>query len=379
MRVLHVFDKIGPSGGGTASVIKTLAEAQIRSGNVVTVWTTDVGYQKGFIEDTVEVVPFHCFWSFGGYLMVGATSISSGRFDIIHLHQARGDLSSSVQLWASRSGTPCLMDDHGSLPRLGSFPKRALKWFYDLEGSRYLRGSTRVIVENSFSHKYVRSFGVKDSKIVEIPLGYPIKDYTDLPKKGYFDYLVPPTTKKILFLGRINFIKGLDFLLEAYKEVLVHLKEKSVLIIAGPEDGYGEILEATIPKKGLLGAIKIVSTLSRTEVIGALVDADVVVQPSRFEQTALVPVESLLCGTPVITTKTGAGQFLKDNLRYNWQVDFGATKELATMIVSVLAGVHQDSIKRDVAVAAAIVRSGYPIDQMIEKYETLYSEVVVAK
>ena len=54
----------------------------------------------------------------------------------------------------------------------------------------------------------------------------------------------------------------------------------------------------------------------------ALVDAEIVVQLSRFEQGAWAPLEGVLCKTPIIVTAdTGTGEDVK-RLNAGYLVDF---------------------------------------------------------
>ena len=70
------------------------------------------------------------------------------------------------------------------------------------------------------SGQYIE-MGVSKNKIEIIPNGINLSDYQNLPEKGEFrkKYGIKNDEKIILYLGRINRIKGIDMLIEAFSDV----------------------------------------------------------------------------------------------------------------------------------------------------------------
>jgi len=116
------------------------------------------------------------------------------------------------------------------------------------------------------------------------------------------------------------------------------------------------------------------SFLGGEKKFSALVDADVVVQPSRYEQAAWAPIEAVLCGTPIIVTKhTGAGEDVK-RLDAGYLVELGNKKELAETTNRIL---DNPSEARDKAkMAAKYIRENHSMSKKVEDYEKLYIECV---
>ena len=108
-----------------------------------------------------------------------------------------------------------------------------------------------------------------------------------------------PKTTDIVFLGRIEIQhKGLDLLLEAFKQISP--KTEARLLIAGD----GPDIKRLLRLRGQLGLEDRVVLLGRVDGQAKrrlLAAAAVVCVPSRYEVYPLVPLEALAAGTPVLT------------------------------------------------------------------------------
>ncbi len=127
----------------------------------------------------------------------------------------------------------------------------------------------------------------KKAKITIIPNGIDKIKISHEPKKY------------ILFLGRIEVNqKGLDLLLEAYKESNVSQK----LVIAGSgETKQLNILKNLIQERNLSKKVELVGRVDRAKKQKLLSSAICTVVPSRFETFSLVCLESLSAGVPLIS------------------------------------------------------------------------------
>jgi D-inositol-3-phosphate glycosyltransferase len=181
----------------------------------------------------------------------------------------------------------------------------------------------------SYASDGIISFSNKEKEFLE-------REYKISPKKvrliypgvnnGLFDYSV---SKKILrqidyrdneiillYVGRIDPVKGLAVLIKAINE----LKDKSkdlynklrLIIIGGgkPESDFKTNKEyirmnSLINEKGLEKKIKFLGSKRNDHLYRYYSVADAVVIPSISESFGLVALEALACGTPVIGSQTG--------------------------------------------------------------------------
>jgi D-inositol-3-phosphate glycosyltransferase len=148
-------------------------------------------------------------------------------------------------------------------------------------------------------------YEVPAGKISVIPCGVNLDLFKPMDKSLARRNLDFGGGKIILFVGRVERLKGIDKIIQALPLLS---GEKPKLIIVG-EDGN---------RKGELAALKNLAEnlkLSDSVIFSGLIDynklplyynaADVCIFPSYYESFGLVPLESLACGTPVVATDVG--------------------------------------------------------------------------
>jgi len=112
--------------------------------------------------------------------------------------------------------------------------------------------------------------------------------------------------KIILFVGRIDPLKGLEQLLKAMS-YLQNSQRPQLVIIGGGEDSRYEInrLEKLSRDLHIEASINFVGLVKQEELPCFYSAADACVMPSYYESFGLVALESLACGTPVVATDVG--------------------------------------------------------------------------
>jgi glycosyltransferase involved in cell wall biosynthesis len=233
-------------------------------------------------------------------------------FDIIHIHEHRTPLAVFVHYYAKKYDIPYVLQSHGSVLKIMRMDK--LKTLFDkIFGYAILRDASKLIAVSNFEVDQYKQMNVPEEKITVIPNGIDLDSFKNLPPKGTFREKFSISEKHIiLFLGRINEIKGIDFLIRSYAKLNDEI-EDTVLIIAGSDDGYKSRAESLITELNLENKVKFVGYISGVDNLAAYVDADVLVYPSIFEIFGLVPFEAIMCGTPVIVTEEcGCGEIIKE-------------------------------------------------------------------
>lgn len=110
--------------------------------------------------------------------------------------------------------------------------------------------------------------------------------------------------KLILFVGRLDDIKGVDLLVEAFKIVLDTLPDSRLLIVG--EGNYTSCLERA---KNIWSRITFTGRLTKDELYRLYRIADVGVMPSKHEQCSYVAIEMMMFGVPLVSsTSTGLGE-----------------------------------------------------------------------
>jgi glycosyltransferase involved in cell wall biosynthesis len=125
--------------------------------------------------------------------------------------------------------------------------------------------------------------------------------------------------RKLLFLGRVHPIKGLDMLLPAWAAVQQKFPDWQ-LQIAGPDNGgYLGQMKALSSRLGLK-RVEFTGPLTGAKKLRAFADADLSVLPTYSENFGMTVAESLAAGTPVIVTKGAPWEGLLEK-RAGWWID----------------------------------------------------------
>ena len=294
-------------------------------------------------------------------------------FDVIHLHCYRSFQNLVLCRYARRFNVPYVMDSHGSLPKF--VRKKFIKSLFDLTaGQRILQDAARCIGEGELGVREYVDAGVGRNRVVRITPPFPVEDFREVPVPGEFRKKFNIIDEQIvMFLGRIHWIKGLDFLVEGFGE-LAKFRDDVLLLIVGPDDGYRASLEKLIENKKLSARVKFTGFLGGKEKLAALVDADVVVQTSRYEQGAWAPIEAVLCGTPIIVSdNSGAGEDVRE-LDAGYLVEFDNRDDLRQKIEYVLDNPAETNVKTQTA--RKYVQEHLSMDGCLENYDRLYKDCI---
>lgn len=385
MNILQVFDFFSLShGGGTVDILYHLSRSLSGRGHNVVLYTSDFKLDKDYIHslEGVKVCTFHSRLNMAGlHVMPGiipALRKSIKDFDVIHMHCFRSFQNVVLHHYATKAGVPYIVDAHGSAPRITvgrKGPIVFLKWLYDVFiGYKILRDAGGLVAETRVGVKEYVGLGARQEKITVIHPPVDSDEFSDLPPLGMFRQKYNIADKKVvMFLGRINWIKGMDFLVDSFA-LLASQNEDVVLVIVGTDDGYKRILDKRIDDLGMRDKVLYTGFLGGKDKLSALVDADILVQPSIYEQGARPSLEAILCNTPVIVSKnTGAGEDIRV-MDAGYLVDHGDVNGLKDAILHVFA--NPDEARSRTQKAKEYIRQNLSLDTQTDRYEQLYRDVI---
>ncbi len=240
-----------------------------------------------------------------------------------------------------------------------------------------MRDASRVIAETEVGVSEYKELGINKDKIVLITPSFAIEEFSQLPSPGLFRQKYNIREKHIImFLGRIHWIKGLDFLVESFYE-LTKSRSDVILVIVGPDDGYKPTLDRLIDDLNLSDRILYTGFLGGEEKLSALVDADIVLQTSIYEQGTGAPFEAILCNTPIIVSKnTGSGENVR-KIDAGYLVEYGNKNELRDMMQYVLD--NPAEAKSKTQRAKEYIKANLSLEKGAEKYEQLYADCIAAR
>lgn len=181
-----------------------------------------------------------------------------------------------------------------------------------------------IITANSVVelHELVRHYGADPSRIEIVPPGVDHAFFSPGSRRGARQALGLGDEPVLLFVGRIQPLKGVDVAVEA----LSRLRDPRarMLIVGGSSgtegDNHAAEVRDLITDRGLDHRITMVPPQPHHVLSTYYRAADVTIVPSRSESFGLVALESTACGTPVVASDVGGLRTLVDHGRTGLRV-----------------------------------------------------------
>jgi glycosyltransferase involved in cell wall biosynthesis len=118
----------------------------------------------------------------------------------------------------------------------------------------------------------------------------------------------------ILFVGSVEYRKGIDTLLKAFGIVKNEFPDWVVKIV-GPINSseYKRFLDKLVKSQGLKDKVIFVGYLDGKDLVREFLNSSIFVLPSRHESFGIVLVEAAFFGKPIISSNVGAAEYLLDH------------------------------------------------------------------
>lgn len=289
LRVLHVTQ---PVDGGVARVVADLARAQLASGIRVAVACPPAGSLPALLDAAgCQVLRWPAVRSpAAGLLREGrrlADLVRRSRPDVIHAHSAKAGLITRLIV---RGRVPTVFQPHAwsfeAVEGIGA--RLAVRW-----ERRAARWTSLLLCVSLAERRTGDRHGVAAPWRI-VPNGVDLERFSPArPDRPTPAAVAGPSGPLVVCVGRLCRQKGQDLLLEAWHEVLRRVP-RARLVLVGDGPDLPRLRAAAGPSVSFAGAVADPRAWYRA--------ADLVVQPSRWEGMALVPLEAMACATPVLVT-----------------------------------------------------------------------------
>ena len=152
-----------------------------------------------------------------------------------------------------------------------------------------------------------RLYGADPSKVMLAPCGVDLTKFKPLDQKEARRRLGLNGEKVLLYVGRVEPLKGLDLLVEAAAQMEAGDENVRMMVVGGGGPGEPETdrVRRLAEERQVDGLIDFVGRVDHDELPLYYNAADVCVVPSYYESFGLVALESMACGTPVVATRVG--------------------------------------------------------------------------
>jgi glycosyltransferase involved in cell wall biosynthesis len=356
LRILHVvpYYEQAWAYGGIPRLATTMTQALARHGHRVTVCTTDACDARVRATSVVrdDPSPFHVdvrifpnisnrlayhwqLFSPRGLATYLRSALAPDRpsFDVAHLHACHNVLTAMAARALTRRGVPYVVSPNGTAKPI---ERRILakRLFAATAGRHVLRDAARVLAVSEAERRQLLELGIHDARIATVANPIDVAELTRPadPERFRAAHRLRDLPV-IMFLGKLTPRKSVEVLVGAFAQLS---QTDSVLVIAGNDMGSGAAIDALV--KNLPASRRVIRTglLRGRDRLDALAAADVVVYPSRDEIFGLVPIEALMCGTPVIVCDdSGCGETVS-RVGGGLVVPHGSASALAEAIESIL-------------------------------------------
>lgn len=381
MKVVHITSEFPPpilGGGGyhvynlTKELCKRGVDVKVFAGDITSTkapWKTHI--EKVFGDVSVFRIPVINIPGRVYSLTPSLTTLllreEAGLF---HAHGYQFFPSDIAAVVSKLRHIPLILTLHGFPRGFYDFVHRLYRWSI---GNYTLRNVTKFIAVSNQVARDFAAIGVPKNRIKVIPNGINLDDYTNMPGGKKFRERYGLEDKKIILaIGRLEKIKGFEYLIMALPKISEQISNVKI-VIAGPEFNYGNELRRLSKEISVKKDVIFSGLMDKDDKKEALAAADVIVVPSIYEGFGIVLLEAMAAGKPVIATKTGAAPEIIEDGMTGLLVEIGNSEQLASLITKVL---KNNRFAKELSVNAKIKVEKYDWKRITSEVLRLYEEVM---
>ena len=374
MKVLHVAPSIERSYGGPTKSLAAYLSASVKAGIEAHVAAprsvpADVNYMEHAGASSV-----FAFDASGRGGMARSPALVkwlkefAGKYDVIHVHGLFNFVSSLSSKAAIASETALVIRPFGTLSRYTFTHRRgALKrvWFTVLEKPNVVGAS-----------------GIHFTTVTERDEaawhGLPIAEKAHVVPPPYvhtapFKRASSLARDTVLFVGRLNPIKNLEALIDAWPSVLRTNPLMRLVIAGAGESSYEKSLHQRAHTNGVNGSVSFAGFLSSRERDEALSKAALFVLPSFHENFGMAALEAIAAGVPVVfSPHVQLGDFVTEN-----NLGIVADATAVPLAAAISASLADQELRDRVALSGKrIVSECYSAETIGTQLRTMYLAVL---
>ena len=309
------------------------------------------------------------------------------KYDVIHSHYWMSGLAAEL-LSKAWSGIPVVHMFH----TLGEMKNRVARSEDEkagedrLKGERQvLRSAKRIIVATLAEMTQLRFLYRADNrKMTVIPPGVDTSHFYPIPADEAKQYIgLKPENRMVLFVGRIEPLKGIDTLIQAMSclDMLdvghpVHLAIIGGDVNVSPEEMSDEMtrLQKMCDDLCMGGMVVFLGKRGQDTLPYYYSAAEVVVMPSLYESFGMVALEAMACGTPVIASEVGGLGYLVQNGVTGYTIPDSDPAELCDKLSHLLGN---EDLRSQMGNSAAEYAADYAWNKIASQIIDVYKELAI--
>jgi D-inositol-3-phosphate glycosyltransferase len=225
-------------------------------------------------------------------------------------------------------------------------------------------------------------YEVDASHLTVVPPGVDTCHFYPIPKDEAKNYIgAKEHNCLILFVGRIEPLKGIDTLIRAVAlmrdQGFLNQHEICLSIIGGDADVSEELMSAEMSRLmnlcselGIDEFVNFMGKRSQEKLPYYYSAANVVVVPSHYESFGMVALEAMACGTPVIASQVGGLAYLIQDGDTGYHIPNQDPQALSEKLMLLLSN---PELRQDMSLKAAMYARDYSwsniANQIVEAYK----------
>lgn len=307
MKILNVVDLMNQgSAGGSATRSYQMSRHLALGGEQVdmltTNWDLDIEYVTKLTEvnwHSVNAVYFRYLFPLGAKAWL-QKNISN--YDVVHISKNWSVLASMAAAIAFEHDIPYVFSGMGLVEMQNR--SRLLKRMYRkyLTIPMMLRAGACIAVTDDEKSDLVNA-GVLPERVHVIPNGVVLDDLLHRDDEHFRLKHNLDNRKIMLFVGRMDPIKGVDLIIDAFEKNRAKLSDW-MLVLVGTETAYRKQMQEKVGMLNLTGSIRFLNPLFGKEKSEAYHAAEFIVIPSIKDAMTIIAPEAACCSKPVLITNT---------------------------------------------------------------------------
>ncbi len=327
-------------------------ELDVRAGREYSVELVKVRYFRRWTKDHTNFSP----------ALLRTLILNAKKYDVIHIHSWWNLVTIPAALICRLKGIRPVLSPRGSITQytIDHRNSRIKRLVHFIIGRRLLEGVSIHSTSLREDHEVGR--------LIQNDRRYIIPNLFELPDKP-FDFPEDPQCLRLVFLGRIDRVKNLEFLLA---EVIQHVNIPFTLSIIG--EGQDDYVETLKQLSKTCSSVTWIGEVDGEEKFKLLAQSDLLLLPSHTENYGNVVIEALSQGTPVlISDQVGAKEYVLENA-LGWVIETTPT-QWAKIINDLWMNRKELAALRQKA--KMCISRDFNLDKQIQAYLDMYTENLI--
>jgi glycosyltransferase involved in cell wall biosynthesis len=332
--------------GGAEWYVHNLSRELVKMGHEVDVFTADTyNGKKAPASDSIDGINVHRMplkldWTYRLKVWDGLTdALARGSYDIIHAYDYAQPHTLDALSAAKRSGSGTALtvfDVHSMIPRAW-YKQIPMNYMDSYFAKRTLPRADRVLVRAPNLIESLLKIGARKETMVVTPSGVRDESLGSFDGGKFLKKYGVTGGPVMLFMGRLNPLKGPENLLLAAPGLLKQYPEAAFVFVGPEQSGYLDHLRTVAKSLGIGSRVYFTGPIyDFQEKMEAYASCDVFVLPTSYEGTSQAVFEAMSQAKPIVATDVGGIPFQIKNGREGTLVPYADVGALGAGIESML-------------------------------------------